>query len=136
MKTNKLALVAIFSLLIWIPLLTSSSALMTQVPTMRIAYTTSGDDFYGEYNDTGTVADQALLKVLEDGQGVVNGLIGVGLLSSIAAFSVQSFKLSKSGDSKSRSEAINSLIIIAITTACLGGFPLLWSIVLSVLTGN
>lgn len=95
--------------------------------------TQSGDPFYGENDDEDAVskANQGLNKILTEGQGVFNGLIGLGMLSSIAAFAFTAFKLGQSGDAKGRAEAIKTLISIAIVTACLGGFPLLYSLVIT-----
>ena len=97
--------------------------------------TSTGEPFYGDYDEgEGTSrATLALSEILDQGQSIFNGLIGIGLLSSVAAFAFTAFKLGKSGDARGRAEAINTLIAICITTACLGGFPLIYAMVVSVI---
>lgn len=54
----------------------------------------------------------------------INGLAGVGLLTSVAAFTINAFRFSRA-NAKERADAINNMFSIAITTACLGSVPLL-----------
>lgn len=54
----------------------------------------------------------------------INGLAGVGLLTSVLAFTINAFRFSKA-NSHERAEAISNMFTIAITTACLGSVPLL-----------
>ena len=91
-------------------------------------------EFWGEHEEEASPATQALTKLLQDGEGIVYGLIGIGVLSSAAAFAVQAFKLGKSHEPKSRSEAISNLIMIAITTTALGGFAVFYNFIIAIMT--
>lgn len=63
----------------------------------------------------------------------INGLAGVGLFTSVLAFAINAFKFSKA-NGKERADAIEHMITIAITTACLGSVPFLMY-VMSLLIG-
>lgn len=75
-------------------------------------------------------------KILMIAKVSLNGLIGVGLMICVFAFSVQAFSLAAKGKIPGeRAKIINNLLILAISTAGLGGFPLLFSIVMMLLAG-
>lgn len=65
----------------------------------------------------------ALGLLIKYGYYFINGLLGVGLFTSVLAFIKTSISIAKS-NTKTRPQAIKDLTSITITTACLGGFPL------------
>lgn len=141
MYLKKYLFIIVLILFSWSSIKISPILITNPNGNLRITYTQatasistqSGDPFYGENDaeDAVSKANQGLNKILTEGQGVFNGLIGLGMLSSVAAFAFTAFKLGQSGDSKGRAEAIKTLISISVVTACLGGFPLLYSLVIS-----
>ncbi|MCR0315262.1 hypothetical protein MKA27_13185 [[Clostridium] innocuum] len=65
----------------------------------------------------------ALGLLIKYGYYFINGLLGVGLFTSVIAFIKTSMSIANS-NAKTRPQAIKDLTSITITTACLGGFPL------------
>lgn len=74
-------------------------------------------------NDSGNEVSTALGLLIKYGYYFINGLLGIGLFTSVLAFIKTSIAISKS-NTKTRPQAIKDLTSITITTACLGGFPL------------
>lgn len=64
----------------------------------------------------------------------LNGLIGVGLVICVFAFSVQAFNLALKGKIPGeRAKILSNLMTLTIATAGLGGFPLLFAFVMMLL---
>jgi len=107
--------------------------------TMHIAYagkilTDDGQDFYGTSGASPlSKAGAALVALMDQGQLLFNILIGLGILTSTLAFVVNAFKLGQTGEPKARAEATKNLVIIAITTAALGGFGFIYNIVIALI---
>ena len=54
----------------------------------------------------------------------INGLAGIGVMTSVIAFSINAFKFAKA-NSRERADSIQNLLTISITTACLGSIPMI-----------
>lgn len=142
MKTNKHFISIILSLMLLSPLSFFAFRSVVNPVPLQMSYTSastsvktgSGEDFYGESGEEVVdKANVALGEILTQGQSIIYGLIGLGLLSSTIAFVFTAYRMALAGDAKTRAEALKSLIAVSITTACLGGFGIIYSLVISVI---
>lgn len=83
--------------------------------------------------EVGAHTQEALNTFVEYAMVSINGLAGVGLFTSVLAFGINAFKFSKA-NGKERADAIENMVTISITTACLGSVPFLMYI-MSLLIG-
>ncbi|MEG1301122.1 MAG: hypothetical protein RSC93_10505 [Erysipelotrichaceae bacterium] len=67
---------------------------------------------------------QKMAQLLVYGQYIINGMLGVGLLTSLGGFIKVAVELAKGG-SKARAEAMQNLQVLTFTTAAFGAFPLI-----------
>lgn len=79
-----------------------------------------------------SAVSENLGNLLTMGQYIVNGLIGVGLLLTIVGFVKTAFQLGK-GSARERPEAMRNLIVLAGTTAGLGCFPWILTLIIAIL---
>ncbi len=71
--------------------------------------------------------------LVQFGQYLLNGLIGIGLSLSVFGFIKTAFEISSKG-ARERQEAMGNLITLTITTACLGAFPLFLNLIVVLLS--
>lgn len=79
-----------------------------------------------------SAVSESLGNLLKMGQYVVNGLIGIGLCLTVLGFVKTAFQLGK-GNARERPEAMRNLIILAGTTAGLGCFPWILTLIIAIL---
>lgn len=75
---------------------------------------------------------QGLGDMLTLGQYVINGLIGIGLFLSLLGFVKTSFLIS-TGDAKKRPELMKNMLVLTLTTAGLGAFPWILTLVIAIM---
>lgn len=66
------------------------------------------------------------------GQYVINGIIGLGLILSLLGFAKTTFLIS-TGNAKKRPEYMRDLLILTATTAGLGAFPWILTLVIAIM---